>query len=147
MPGTQMSAYSLDFGGPLTLEQIEALTTYLRSLEPDAPSVPDWLAGGQAGGSITTTTLPAEGDEEPGAETEQGAEVYASNCAACHGAELEGGIGPALGAGSGAAAMTDEDLTGVITGGEGAMPGFGSTLTAEEIAGAVAFLRSVQEAG
>ena len=42
VPGTQMSAYSLDFGGPLTLEQINALTTYLRSLEPDAPDNPDW---------------------------------------------------------------------------------------------------------
>ena len=42
IPGSQMSAYSLDYGGPLTLEQINALTTYLRSLEPDAPDNPDW---------------------------------------------------------------------------------------------------------
>ena len=42
VPGTQMSAYSLDFGGPLTLEQINALATYLRSLEPDAPDNLDW---------------------------------------------------------------------------------------------------------
>ena len=39
VPGSQMSAYSLDFGGPFTQEQIVALTTYLRSLEPDAASV------------------------------------------------------------------------------------------------------------
>lgn len=45
VPGSQMSAYSLDFGGPLTQEQIVALTTYLRSLEADAPSVPDWRDG------------------------------------------------------------------------------------------------------
>lgn len=42
VPGTEMSAYSLDFGGFLTSEQIEALTTYLRSLEADAPDRPDW---------------------------------------------------------------------------------------------------------
>ena len=42
VPGSQMSAYSLDFGGPLTLEQIEAITTYLRSLEGDAPDLPGW---------------------------------------------------------------------------------------------------------
>lgn len=42
IPGTEMSAYSLDFGGFLTSEQIEALTTYLRSLEADAPDRPDW---------------------------------------------------------------------------------------------------------
>jgi hypothetical protein len=39
-----MGAYSLDFGGPLTLEQITAITTYLRSLEEDAPDDPDWRA-------------------------------------------------------------------------------------------------------
>jgi len=42
VPGTAMSAYSLDFGGPLTSEQIDALTVYLRSLEDDAPDRPDW---------------------------------------------------------------------------------------------------------
>jgi ubiquinol-cytochrome c reductase cytochrome c subunit len=45
VPGSQMSAYSLDFGGPFTQEQIVALTTYLRSLEPDAASVPEWRDG------------------------------------------------------------------------------------------------------
>ena len=49
IPGSQMSPYSLDFGGPFTQEQIVALTTYLRSLEPDAPSVPDWRDGVPAG--------------------------------------------------------------------------------------------------
>jgi hypothetical protein len=44
VPGSQMGAYSLDFGGPLTLEQITAITTYLRSLEEDAPDDPDWRA-------------------------------------------------------------------------------------------------------
>ncbi len=44
VPGSQMSAYSIDFGGPLTSEQVKAVTTYLRSLEPNAPDVPDWRA-------------------------------------------------------------------------------------------------------
>lgn len=42
VPGSQMSAYSLDFGGPLTSEQIEAITTFLRSWEEDAPEFPNW---------------------------------------------------------------------------------------------------------
>ena len=51
VPGTDMSAYSLDFGGSLTLEQIDAITAYLRSLEDTAPDFPEWrdplgLAGG-----------------------------------------------------------------------------------------------------
>lgn len=42
IPGSQMSAYSLDHGGPLTSEQIKATTTFIRSWEPDAPDRPDW---------------------------------------------------------------------------------------------------------
>lgn len=42
VPGSQMSAYSQDFFGPLTSEQITAITTYLRSLEDNAPDVPNW---------------------------------------------------------------------------------------------------------
>lgn len=42
IPGSDMAAYSLDFGGTLTSSQITAITTYLRSLEPTAPDVPEW---------------------------------------------------------------------------------------------------------
>lgn len=42
VPGSQMSAYSQDFGGPLTSEQIKALSIFIRSWEEDAPDVPDW---------------------------------------------------------------------------------------------------------
>lgn len=42
VPGSQMGAYSLDFGGPLTSEQIKAVATFLRSLEENAPDVPNW---------------------------------------------------------------------------------------------------------
>lgn len=44
IPGSQMNAYSLDFGGPLTSEQIKAVVAYIRSWEPDAPDRPDWRA-------------------------------------------------------------------------------------------------------
>ena len=43
--GTDMPAWSLAFGGTLTDEQVLQVTTYLRSLEPNAPSVPNWRAG------------------------------------------------------------------------------------------------------
>ena len=42
VPGSQMSAYSQDHGGPLTSEQIKALATYIRSWESDAPAREDW---------------------------------------------------------------------------------------------------------
>jgi mono/diheme cytochrome c family protein len=48
--GSSMVAWSQDYGGSLTAEQIRELVTYLRSLEPDAPSIPDWRTGAKAGG-------------------------------------------------------------------------------------------------
>ena len=47
VPGTQMAAYSQDFAGPLTSEQIKALVTFMRSWEDDAPDLPDWRDPGQ----------------------------------------------------------------------------------------------------
>jgi mono/diheme cytochrome c family protein len=44
IPGTPMSAFSLDHGGPLTSEQIKSVVAYIRSWEPDAPDRPDWRA-------------------------------------------------------------------------------------------------------
>jgi mono/diheme cytochrome c family protein len=49
VPGSQMAAYSLDYGGAMTLAQIDALTVFIRSLEETAPDNPDWrnpLGGG-----------------------------------------------------------------------------------------------------
>lgn len=50
VPGSDMSAWNMDYGGSLTSEQIRELTTYLRSLEPNAPSIPDWRNGVKADG-------------------------------------------------------------------------------------------------
>jgi mono/diheme cytochrome c family protein len=43
--GTDMPAWGLDYGGTLTDEQVRQIGTYLRSLEANAPSVPNWRAG------------------------------------------------------------------------------------------------------
>jgi len=42
IPGSLMAAYSVDYGGPLTSEQIRAITAHLRLWEEDAPDNPDW---------------------------------------------------------------------------------------------------------
>ena len=48
IPGSQMSAFSLDHGGPLTSEQIKSVVAYIRAWEPNAPDVPGWrdMVGG-----------------------------------------------------------------------------------------------------
>jgi mono/diheme cytochrome c family protein len=45
VPGTAMSPYDMDLGGPFTPQEIARLVAYLRSLEPNAPSVPGWFGG------------------------------------------------------------------------------------------------------
>ena len=47
VPGTEMPAWSLAFGGTLTDEQIRQIDTYLRSLEGSAPDLPTWRQGKQ----------------------------------------------------------------------------------------------------
>lgn len=42
VPGTAMGAYSQDFAGPLTAEQIRAVAVFIRTWEENAPDVPDW---------------------------------------------------------------------------------------------------------
>jgi quinol---cytochrome-c reductase cytochrome c subunit len=46
--GTEMPAWSLDYGGTFTAEQVRQVATYLRSLEAKAPSVPTWRQGTKA---------------------------------------------------------------------------------------------------
>lgn len=45
IPGTDMSAWGLQYGGQLTDEQVQQLTVYIRSLEENAPSNPNWRKG------------------------------------------------------------------------------------------------------
>lgn len=45
IPGTTMSAYDLDLGGPFTTQETLRVVAYLRSLEENAPSVPSWRQG------------------------------------------------------------------------------------------------------
>lgn len=73
-----------------------------------------------------------------------GAELYARSCAGCHGGEGGGGSGPALGSGSDAAELSDDQITGVIEVGPGTMPAF-DRLTDDQIASLVAFLRTLQQ--
>jgi mono/diheme cytochrome c family protein len=45
VPGSEMPAWSIDHGGALTDQQVTQLVTYIRSLQPAAPSNPAWRSG------------------------------------------------------------------------------------------------------
>lgn len=73
-----------------------------------------------------------------------GEEIYAQLCVRCHGADLEGLIGPALGPGSDLVGETDEYLDFTIVHGRGRMPSFSSTLDQAQIDRLVSYIREVQ---
>lgn len=78
-------------------------------------------------------------------EGRTGADLYDVACAGCHGPQLQGGVGPAMGAGSNSDLVLDDDqIAGAIAVGPGAMPGFGGRLSEAQIDSLVAFIRSEQ---
>jgi len=85
--------------------------------------------------TATTTTM-----AEPAV-----ADVYAANCAACHGAELEGGVGPRLGPGGHAHGHADAELIAITTNGTNGMPAFADKLTEQQIVDLVAFIREADD--
>ena len=88
----------------------------------------------------------ADGAATDGAEpvVRDGAAVYADECAACHGADGGGGVGPTLSGGAVVAAFPDgADQTTVVVEGQGGMPSFGDRLSEEEIAAVVEYTRSL----
>jgi len=73
-----------------------------------------------------------------------GAAVFADNCAACHGGDGSGGIGPRLAGGRVVTVYPDPtDQIAVVTTGRGGMPAFGDKLTDDEIAAVVDYTRTV----
>ena len=87
--------------------------------------------------STTTSTIP-----EPTA-----AELYAAHCAQCHGVELEGGVGPALGPEGHAHGHADAELVDIVSNGKNIMPAFGEKLTPEQITGLIDFIKQAEAGG
>ena len=126
IPGSEMVAYSNDFGGPLTSEEITSVTTYLRSLGDDAPSVPNWRT------PLADSSLTA-GD------------LYVLACSRCHGADRTGdeSLGyPDISSGSITMQESDAWIAARISEGYQEMPRFDGVLTSEQIAAVVVYLRT-----
>ncbi len=124
VPGTEMVAYSNDLGGPLTSQQIKAIATYLRSLEEDAFSKPNWRT-------------PLE-DENLAAN-----EIVLLACSRCHGVDAEGveEVAPDISQDSFTMMEADDWIAGRIADGYKLMPRFGRILTEGQIADIVTYLR------
>ena len=78
-----------------------------------------------------------------GTSSTDGAVIYTRTCATCHGADLGGGVGAALGAGTAAAGLSDAQLRAIIRDGVPGMPPSRS-LSEEQLDALIAFLRQEQ---
>jgi mono/diheme cytochrome c family protein/rhodanese-related sulfurtransferase len=125
-PGTPMSAWGEEHGGPFTRDDTRAVVAFLRSLQT-APS--EDLSGIEVAGDASA-----------------GAGVYARECASCHGERGEGGRGVTLDNPVFQDSASDGFLRRSIELGrrETPMPGFGDTLSAPELDDVVVFLRTLR---
>ena len=75
---------------------------------------------------------------------EEGKKEYASRCAACHGEDGKGGIGPDLTAKEYKYGKTAPEVTAsIVDGRPGGMPGFKNDLSGEKVQGLVQYLLSL----
>ena len=95
------------FGLTLSEEQLAALESFLAQALEDAP---------------------------PPTNTGEG--LYAGSCAGCHGANLEGGIGPALDK----TTLSEADISAIVAEGQGGMQGFGETYSIDDLAAVAAYV-------
>jgi cytochrome c551 len=130
----------------------EPLQTTTTSSSTTTSTSPTTTASSTTAGPKTTTTTTAAPTTTTAASTTtaaelSAAELFAANCAHCHGDELEGGIGPALGPGGHAQGHSDAELIAIVTGGKNDMPAFAERLTEQQISDLVAFIRGGEAEG
>ena len=121
---TAMDGYSTELGGPLERADIRLITRWLLQIEGVEPQ--------------------ALGDEVITGDVQRGRELYAQNCAECHGPDGQGITAPSLGDPGLLANAPDTFLEyAIVNGREGTpMVAFGDTLPEADIDSLVAYLRS-----
>jgi mono/diheme cytochrome c family protein len=127
VPSTQMPAWSVDFGGPLTDEDIRSVVAFIRAWEPTAPEIePEVLKPSPTRGAL----------------------LFETTCAVCHGSEGIGGeIGPDVNEPGRLAEQDDDWYRGVIRHGRPAkgMPTWGTVLSPEQIEDLIALIGEWRE--
>jgi quinoprotein glucose dehydrogenase len=71
---------------------------------------------------------------------DRGSSIYVNNCSACHGANRQGAGSEFPNLQAVGDRLAFEDVTGIVTSGQGRMPSFGSTLTKGQIAAVANFV-------
>ncbi|MBV8148690.1 MAG: c-type cytochrome [Candidatus Eremiobacteraeota bacterium] len=113
--------------GQLTDADIASVATYVRS------------AWGNEAPPVTEEEVAAVGSP---VSVQVGASVFAKNCAACHGANGTGGIGPALAGNPHVNIANPTPMLTTIVQGRNLMPSWRGQLAASDIAAVASFIRS-----
>lgn len=101
-------------------------------------SLPVLLAAATVAVGAVLAGCGSGGSSQPSAS---GAELFASNCARCHGAEGQGGVGPSLAGIARTFPEVDGQIAFVSNGG-GGMPRFGDLLSDADIRAVVEYTRA-----
>lgn len=122
--GTAMGGFFEEIGGPMSRDDLYRLTHWLKEQVGVEP--------------IDLSLDPVTGD------IALGEELYAENCAVCHGEHGEGEIGPAIGNPAMLSMNTDAFLRYALENGRDGtdMPAFGDTFSTLELDAVTAFLRT-----
>lgn len=145
-PAQRMPSWSEDYGGPLRDDQVEDLTQFVLNWQGPQPE-------GVRGEAIerpsepTAEATPAEPEGPVGeGDPAKGEQIFAQNCASCHGPDAAGGsLGPTLISAEVAANDDDFFRETIINGRTGtAMPPWGNVLSGQDVADVISFLRSKQ---
>ena len=132
-PDTAMPAWSVEYGGPLYSEQVEAMADFVQA--EGWQNIP--VAQTENGG-VTAVSAPAEVSPEA-------INLFAATCSGCHGANGQGSaIAPPLNSPELRARLDDAALTATITNGRPGtqMPAWGNTLSPAEIDSLVTLIRN-----
>ncbi len=122
VPNTQMPAWSVDYGGPLTDEDVRDVVAFIRAWEPSAPEIEE-----------------AEYVPDP----QHGALLFTNTCEACHGPNGSGADqAPKINDPQRLSSLPDEWYRDVIRNGRPAkgMPTWGTVLSPEQIEDLVALI-------
>jgi mono/diheme cytochrome c family protein len=95
---TSMEPFSRRKGGELTLREIRAIVTYIDAFEllNEEPALPAVLFTPPTPDPARLLPITPRQVPEVAGDAAAGAQLYAVHCVACHGADGEGGLGPAL---------------------------------------------------
>lgn len=144
--GSVMPAWSKAKGGPLTNAEINDLVAFIRSLGNQAPTVVITPVATKA------APLPSPVATFPAGDPTRGAQVFATNCAVCHGANGEGRVGATLQkdwAGINVTTLLETTISRGVAGSK--MPAWaqfnGGPLTNQDIADVASYIPTLKKSG